>query len=39
MRNHYQYLTNGIHLHTISADTNENMELIKNELKENGFIL
>lgn len=32
-------LTNGIHLHTISADSVENMELIKDELKENNFIL
>ena len=32
-------LTNGIHLHTISADSEENMELIKKELKEKGFIL
>jgi len=32
-------LTNGIHLHTISADSNENMNLIKRELKEKGFIL
>lgn len=32
-------LTNGVHLHTISADSVENMELIKNELEENGFIL
>ena len=32
-------LTNGVHLHTISADSIENMELIKAELKENGFIL
>lgn len=32
-------LTNGIHLHTISVDSKENMELIKKELKENGFIL
>lgn len=32
-------LTNGVHLHTISADSIENMELIKEELKENGFIL
>lgn len=32
-------LTNGIHLHTISADSKENMELIKKELKEKGFIL
>ena len=27
-------LTDGIHLHTISADSNENMQLIKDELKE-----
>lgn len=32
-------LTNGVHLHTISADSVENMDLIKEELKENGFIL
>jgi transcriptional regulator of NAD metabolism len=32
-------LRNGIHLHTISADSQENMELIKKELKEKGFIL
>lgn len=32
-------LTDGIHLHTISADSDENMQLIKNELKEKGFIL
>lgn len=32
-------LTNGIHLHTISTDSRENMELIKKELKEKGFIL
>ena len=32
-------LTDGIHLHTISADSNENMQLIKDELKEKGFIL
>lgn len=32
-------LTNGVHLHTISADSIENMDLIKTELKENGFIL
>lgn len=32
-------LTNGIHLHTISADSQENMDLIKKELKEKGFIL
>ena len=33
------YLTNGIHLHTISADTKEDIELIKKELKNNGFLL
>ena len=32
-------LTDGIHLHTISADSDENMQLIKDELKEKGFIL
>ena len=32
-------LTNGVHLHAISADSVENMELIKEELKESGFIL
>lgn len=32
-------LTNGVHLHTISVDSKENMDLIKNELKEKGFIL
>lgn len=32
-------LTNGVHLHTISADSDENMKLIKKELKEKGFIL
>ena len=32
-------LTNGVHLHTISADSVENMDLIKVELTENGFIL
>ena len=32
-------LTNGVHLHTISADSEENMELIKSELSEKGFIL
>ena len=31
-------LTDGIHLHTISADSDENMQLIKDELKEKGFI-
>ena len=32
-------LTNGVHIHTISADNEENMELIKKELKERGFII
>ena len=32
-------LTDGVHLHTISADSLENMDLIKQELKEKGFIL
>ena len=32
-------LTNGLHLHTISADSVENMDLIQEELMENGFIL
>ena len=32
-------LTNGVHLHTVSVDTKENMELIKKELKENGLTL
>ena len=32
-------LTNGVHLHTVSADTKENMELIKKELKEKGLTL
>lgn len=32
-------LTDGVHLHTISVDSNENMQLIKDELKEKGFIL
>lgn len=32
-------LTNGVHIHTISADNEENMELIKKELKESGFII
>ena len=32
-------LTNGVHLHTVSVDTKENMELIKSELSEKGFIL
>ncbi len=32
-------LTNGVHLHTISVDSEENLVLIKNELKEKGFML
>ncbi|MBU3109716.1 transcription repressor NadR [Clostridium gasigenes] len=32
-------LTNGIHLHTISADTEEDIEAIKKELEETGFAL
>lgn len=32
-------LTNGIHLHTISTDTKENMDLIKQELNEKDLIL
>lgn len=32
-------LTGGIHIHTISTDTNENMNLIINELGEKGFLL
>lgn len=32
-------LTNGVHLHTISADSKEDIESIKNELKEKGFLL
>ncbi|MBU3134372.1 transcription repressor NadR [Clostridium gasigenes] len=32
-------LTNGIHLHTISADTEEDIEDIKKELEEKGFAL
>jgi transcriptional regulator of NAD metabolism len=32
-------LTDGIHIHTISADTNENMNSILRELKEHGFII
>ena len=32
-------LTNGVHLHTVSVDTKENMELIKKELKEKGLTL
>lgn len=33
------HLTNGIHLHTISADTKKDIDLIKKELKSNGFLL
>lgn len=32
-------LTNGVHLHTISAETEENIESIKLELKQKGFSL
>lgn len=32
-------LTNGIHLHTIAADSEEDIEEIKRELKERGFLL
>ncbi|MDS0528127.1 transcription repressor NadR [Clostridium sp. SHJSY1] len=32
-------LTDGIHIHTISADTEENMNRILIELKEKGFII
>lgn len=32
-------LTNGIHLHTISADTKENMDYILQELNIEGFII
>lgn len=32
-------LTNGIHLHTIAADSAEDIEEIKRELKERGFLL
>ena len=32
-------LTNGVHLHTISADTEEDINLIKEELKIKGFLL
>lgn len=32
-------LTNGIHLHTISAETQDDIDAIKNELKEKGFSL
>ena len=32
-------LTNGVHLHTISAENNENIELIISDLKDNNFII
>ena len=32
-------LTNGVHLHTISAETEEDIESIKFELKQKGFAL
>lgn len=32
-------LTNGIHLHTVSADNNENIKLIISDLKKNNFII
>ncbi|MBE6072619.1 MAG: transcription repressor NadR [Clostridium butyricum] len=32
-------LTNGVHLHTISAENNENIELILSDLKDNNFII
>lgn len=32
-------LTDGIHLHTIAADNEEDIELIKKELDEKGFLL
>ena len=32
-------LTNGVHIHTIAADTEEDMNIILNELKEKGFII
>ena len=32
-------LTNGVHLHTISADNKKNIELIISELKERNFII
>ena len=32
-------LTNGVHLHTIAADSKEDIESIINELKEKGFLL
>lgn len=32
-------LTNGIHIHTISVDTEENMNLILNELRDKGYLI
>lgn len=32
-------LTNGVHIHTISADTEENMNLILNELRDKGYLI
>ena len=32
-------LTNGVHIHTITADSEENMQSILNELKEKGFTI
>lgn len=32
-------LTKGVHIHTISADTESNMKLILEELNKNGFII
>lgn len=32
-------LTNGVHLHTISAETQEDIDAIKKELDEKGFLL
>lgn len=32
-------LTNGVHLHTIAADSEEDIKAIKKELKEKGFLL
>lgn len=32
-------LTNGVHIHTIAADSSENIELIISELKEHNFIV
>lgn len=32
-------LTNGVHIHTISADSQENLELIIQELKDKNFIV